>query len=250
LRIPKSDYSQIAKLYDKVRPDAAPVLISRIIEYGDIGKNKVVLDVGCGTGRFPLRMPTKNNLFVALEPSIDMLKQAVLKDKSRNVIWVRGDGQNLPFTDDTFNCVYMTSVIHHIEHKDMALGEIHRILREDGICLIMTFSHAGMKKHILHDFPGVTRMDLKRIPCIPSLKKMMITAGFNNVHYHVVKHDEGFVSTNGFLERVRNKYISTLTLLTDDEFQRGFSMFQKKAKKKYGSRIRKISRFVFVVGKK
>jgi SAM-dependent methyltransferase len=250
LEIPKSDYSQIAKHYDKVRPDAAPVLVSKILEYGDIDKNKVVLDVGCGTGRFPLSMPTTRNIIVALEPSIEMLRQAVEKDKPRNVQWIQGDGQNLPFIDNVFNCVYMTSVIHHIERKDKALKEIHRALKKDGICVIMTFSHAGIKKHVLSDFPGVTQIDLKRIPSIPSLKKIMILAGFKNVHYHVTQHDEGYVPTDEFLERVRNKYISTLTLLTEEEFRRGFSVFQKKAEKKYGNHIRKISRFVFVLGKK
>jgi len=250
-RIPKTDYSQIAKYYDKVRPTPANILVAKTIEYGKIDANCTVLDVGCGTGRFPLNISTiKNPILCALEPSIEMLKQAVMKDKSNRILWIRGDGQRLPFRGNVFDCVYMTAVIHHIENKGMAIREIYRTLKIGGKCVIMTFSHSRIRRHITRDFPGVVALDLKRIPSVPSLKKMMTIFGFRDIHYHVVEVDEGFISTDEYLERVRNKYISTLTLLSEDDFQRGFKIFQKKARKKYGNYIRKISGFVFIVGQK
>jgi len=247
----KSDYSQIAKYYDRVRPAPAEILLSKIIEYGKIDANCAVLDVGCGTGRFPLSLSAmKNLMFCALEPSIEMLKQAVVKDKSRRIMWVRGDGQRLPFRDNLFDCVYMTAVIHHIENKETAIQEIQRVLKKGRNCVIMTFSHSGIRKHITRDFPGVIAIDLKRIPSVPSLKRMIVTIGFRNVCHHAVQVDEGYVSTDEYLKRVRNKYMSTLTLLSEEKFQRGFKIFQKRVRKKYGGKIRKISRFVFVAGQK
>ena len=62
----------------------ADIWLSKIIEYGKIDTNCAVLDVGCGTGRFTLGISAvKNSMVCALEPSIEMLKQAVAKDKSR-----------------------------------------------------------------------------------------------------------------------------------------------------------------------
>jgi len=250
-RTTKSDYSKIAKYYDRVRPTPAGIWLSKIIEYGKIDASCAVLDVGCGTGRFPLSMSTmKDSMFCALEPSIEMLKQAIVKDKSRRILWVRGDGQRLPFRDDLFDCIYMTLVIHHIENKEMALRETHRVLKKGGRCVIMTNSHSRIKKHVLRDFPGVLAIDLKRFPSIPSLKKIITMIGFRDVHHHVVQHDEGYVSTDEYLERFRNKYISTLTLLNEDAFQRGFNIFEERVRRKYGSQIRHISGFVFVVGRK
>lgn len=250
-KAPKTDYSQVAKYYDEVRPIPAPILVSKIIDYGKIDAGCTVLDVGCGTGRFPLNISAvKVPTICALEPSIEMLKQAIVKDKAKRILWVRGDGQRLPFQDGVFDCAYMTAVIHHIENKQMALLEIYRVLKEDGNCVIMTFSHSQIKKHITRDFPGVVQIDLKRVPSVPSLKKMMTTIGFRDVHYHVVQVDEGYVPTDEYLERVRNKYISTLTLLSDEEFERGFKIFQEKVGRKYGSQFRKISWFVFIVGRK
>ena len=250
-KVPKTDYSKIAEYYDKVRPMPAGIWLSKIIEYGKIDANCAVLDVGCGTGRFPLGISTvKSSMVCALEPSIDMLKQALAKDESRDILWVWGDGQKLPFRDDFFDCIYMTLVIHHIENKEMALREIYHALKKGGNCVVMTNSHSRMKKHVLHDFPGVTTIDLKRFPSVPSLKETLIKIGFRDVHYHVVKHDEGYMSTDEYLERVRNKYISTLTLLSEEAFQRGFKIFQQRVRRKYGAQIRRISGFDFVVGQK
>ena len=250
-RIPKTDYSKIAQYYDKVRPMSTDIWLSKIIEYGGIGACSTVLDVGCGTGRFPLSMWTdKSCRICALELSIEMLKQALEKDKSRDILWVGGDGQDLPFKDRSFDCIYMTLVIHHMEDKEKALGEIYRALKKGGKCVIMTNSHSRIKRHIIRDFPKIAAMDLKRFPSIPLLKTIMKKIGFQNVCYHVVRHDEGYIPTGEYLERVRNKYISTLTLLSDKAFQTGLKVFQERLRRKYGVRIRSTSEFVFVVGEK
>jgi ubiquinone/menaquinone biosynthesis C-methylase UbiE len=249
--VPKADYSRIAKYYDKVRPTPADILLSKIIEYGKIDANCAILDVGCGTGQYPLGISAMKNLtFCALEPSIEMLKHAVVRDRSKRILWVRGDGQRLPFQDSLFDCVYMTAVIHHIENKEMTLREIFRVAKEGGKCVIMTFSHSRIKKHITHDFPGVVAIDLKRVPSVPSLKKTMTIIGFRDVHYHVVQLDEGYVYTDEYLRRVGNKYMSTLTLISEEDFQKGFKIFKERVEKKYGNRIRKISWFVFIDGRK
>ena len=194
LRVSKTDYSRIADYYDRVRPPPAEIWISKIIQYGEIRDVSYVLDVGCGTGRFPLGIKaSKKALICCLEPNIAMLKKAVEKDEPKGIWWVQGDGQKLPFRDTIFDCVYMTLVIHHIEDKELALQEIRRTLKKDGNCLIMTTSHYRMKKGILRYFPGVVAIDQKRIPSIPYLRGLMVRTGFRNVHYHAVKHDEGFL---------------------------------------------------------
>lgn len=250
-RIPKTDYSQIAKHYDRFRQDSIGLWASRVIEYGKIGAGCTVLDVGCGTGRFPLTiLNTMECLVYALEPSVEMLKQAVAKDKIKRVLWIRGDGQKLPFRDDYFDCVYMTLVIHHIEDRDMALREIHRVLRKGGNCVIMTNSHSKIKKHILRHFPGVIAIDLKRSPSIPTLKRIMSGIGFEKVCYHIFRQDRGYMNIEEYLEKVRNKYISTLTLLSEEEFQKGLKVFQERIRKKYVDEIKQTDRFIFVVGQK
>lgn len=249
--ISKTDYSEIAKHYDKVRPSLIDHWLASIIEYGGIKANSKVLDVGCGTGRYPLGMLSATGCTVyGLDPSIEMLKQAVVKDKTKHILWVCGDGHRLPFRDSSFDCAYMTLVVHHIENKRLALREVRRVLKRGGRCVIVTNSHSRIRNHVLRDFPGVVPIDLKRFPSIPSLKETMAIIGFRDIHHHVLRQDRGCVSTEEYLARVRNKYVSTLTLLSENEFQRGLRIFEKRVKMKYGSRMQQLDKFILVVGRK
>ena len=249
--IPKTDYSEIAEYYDRVRPSLVDYWLSKIIEYGRIETNCSVLDVGCGTGRYPLGILAATGCRVCgLEPSIKMLEHAKAKDKPRDISWVCGDGQRLPFKDNSFDRVYMTLVIHHVENKELALRETRRVLRKDGNCVIVTNSHSRIRKHILRYFLGVVALDLKRFPSVPSLKKVMATVGFREIRHHILRQSRGYISTEEYLERVRNKHISTLTLLSQDQFQKGFRIFNDRLRTNYGSRIEQLDRFTLVVGRK
>ncbi|MFQ6086836.1 MAG: hypothetical protein ACE5OV_02335 [Candidatus Bathyarchaeia archaeon] len=112
----------------------------------------------------------------------------------------------------------------------------------------MTHSHYRIKRHYLRNFPGITAIDLKRFPSIPFLKTLMEKIGFKNVHSHLAQHDEGYITTAEILEKVKNKFISTLTLLSEEQFQKGFHVFKERIGRKHGKRMRRISRFNFVVG--
>jgi ubiquinone/menaquinone biosynthesis C-methylase UbiE len=250
LKIPKANYSCIAKYYDKVRPPPADAWISKIIEYGKINDDSKVLDIGCGTGRYPLRILTfKNAQICGLDVSADMLKSALAKDERKRVLWVLGDAQKLPFQANQFDCVYMTLVLHHIENRTALFQRVYYVLKTGGSFVVMTPSHSQIKRHVIRHFPGVTAIDLRRFPTIPSIKKTMIENGFRNVHSHVIRYDEGYISTNELLEKVRSKYISTLTLLSEERFKKGLKIFHERMRK-YGDKIRRISEFNFVVGQK
>jgi hypothetical protein len=102
----------------------------------------------------------------------------------------------------------------------------------------------------LRYFPAVVAIDLKRIPTIPCLKGIMVDAGFRDVHHHMLRYEEGPIPTDEYLDRVRKKYISTLALLSEEEFRRGIKIFEKKVRQKYGKRMKRIIGFDFIVGRK
>jgi ubiquinone/menaquinone biosynthesis C-methylase UbiE len=248
-RIPKTDYSKVAEYYDKVKAELGG-LLSKIIEYGRIDSKTVVLDVGCGTGRFSANLSNLTNCWLfGLELSPEMLRKAAAKDTVRRVTWVRGDGHRLPFLSQAFDCVYMTFVMHHLEDKELALREIHRVLKKKGRCVVVTISHSQIRRDVLNDFPGVTAIDLKRFPSVPSIERKMLQTSFRDVHYHVSKRLEQ-TPVDKYLERVRNKYASTLTLFSEEEFQRRFRVFQQRVQRKYGGRLERLVEFIFVVAEK
>jgi SAM-dependent methyltransferase len=178
-----------------------------------------------------------------------MLDKAIQKDKSNDIIWIRGDGQHLPFRRGTFDCIYMTMVIQHIEDKKKAIQEIYRTLRTRGRCVILTGSHSRLRKQVLRGFRGFIDIDVKRFPTIPYLRKTMRDVGYSVNHHYPIERNE-YQQIDEFLEKVRNKYVSTLTLFSDDVFQRRYKVFEGKIRKRHDSQILVYSGFDFVVGEK
>lgn len=50
------------------------------------------------------------------------------------------DGENLPFTDNTFDLVYSNGVLHHSENADQCIAEVFRVLKPGGTAVIMLYS--------------------------------------------------------------------------------------------------------------
>jgi SAM-dependent methyltransferase len=91
-----------------------------------------ILDVGCGTGRMAEDLSALGDL-VALDPS----SEATAYTRSRGFFSVaQGSAEALPFENESFDLVTALDVIEHVQHDDMALSEMARVLRPGGIAVI------------------------------------------------------------------------------------------------------------------
>ncbi len=231
------DYSDIAQYYDKVRitsPDYLRFWSLKIAHYGSIDRNSRVLDIGCGTGRFTIMLSniTKAEVY-AIDPSEDMLDEAKKKDKKKKVTWSKGTAEKLPFSNEFFDCVYMTFVFHQIKNRKKALTEVYRILKPKGKCVFMTTSYAHIKRSPLYMFPGLAAIDLARFPSLPEFKRILEKGGLRNVHYHLDRYKDHGYAVDDYLKRVKSKHISTLSVLSKEEFERGYEEFERRLKEKY-----------------
>lgn len=104
-----------------------------------------VLDIACGTGDFSIAIAKKTDASVTgLDLSEGMLK--VMDEKVRKeglqdrISTLKGDCENLPFEDCSFDCVTIGFGIRNFEHRETALREILRVLRPDGKLIILELS--------------------------------------------------------------------------------------------------------------
>jgi len=212
----KVDYTLIYE-YDDTRVPSECVLefcLSKIVDLGKVSAGSMVLDVGCGTGMYTIPLAKKTDAVVfGLDSSKEMVKKAEMKEDSQRVEWQIGDAENLPFDNASFGCAIMTLVIHQILNKKKAIHEIYRVLKKNGTFVIMTKPHGQLRRSLIMDFPKTRKIDLKRFPTVPILKHMLLSAGFKNTRYHVVSAETAEVSMEKYLEKIRKKFISTLTLL-------------------------------------
>ena len=59
------------------------------------------------------------------------------------VSWVEGDGQALPFPDNSFDCYTIAFGIRNVVRVDEALAEAYRVLKPGGRFMCLEFSKVG-----------------------------------------------------------------------------------------------------------
>jgi methionine biosynthesis protein MetW len=219
------NYADISKTYDSYRsyPDG---LIKRIIELGRISQGKKVLDLGCGTGNIARQI--KNNIdadLIGVDDSLAMLK--VANSKSLEVICTDIDNQQLPFRDSSFDTVIVAYVIHQIKNLNFMLSEIYRVLR-DGVLVLLTSSHKQIEAQhpiIKGFFPSYVAIDKGRFPDIDHIDYLLESLAFKDI-----KHEEVTVENipidYEYLQKVKNKYVSTYHLMPQSEFENGIRQLE------------------------
>ena len=136
------------KYYDSEREVIEPISYSyKLHEYLNF-KDKKVLDVGCGNGYVLSKYATEG----AEVFGIDITDVGVeLCSKRFRYMKLNGDfrvadAEDIPFPDDTFDCVCSMGVLHHVPNTQKALDEIFRVLKPGGRLIVM-FYHRNSAKY-------------------------------------------------------------------------------------------------------
>lgn len=163
-------YDLYAARYDRVKQfdeQADLALISLpIMERVETQTDPLILDVATGTGRLPLIM-ARNAAFaghvIGLDASRRMLKVARKKVAAERfeayVSLTRGDAQNLPHSDDSFDVVTCLEALEFLPDQRAALAEMIRVLKPGGLLLVSirintrwmpnrTWSEARMRREL------------------------------------------------------------------------------------------------------
>lgn len=125
-----------------------------------------VLDVACGTGDLTEAFAaTGAGRIVGLDFTPEMLDIAERKRRDRlarggrrargmdQIEYLRGDAQDLPFDDRTFDVVSIAFGIRNVQDMDLALGQFARVLRPGGRLVILEFERPGTPiVRTFHDF--------------------------------------------------------------------------------------------------
>lgn len=112
-------------------------LIKRI----GLKEDLTVLELGSGPGYFsiPVAKALKNGtLYLAdiQQEMLDYAKKRFQKRNLKNVEYYLCNGKTFDFKDNTFNIIYMVTVIGEVENKDEYIQEFYRILKPNGVLSI------------------------------------------------------------------------------------------------------------------
>lgn len=95
----------------------------------------LVLDIGCGGGWTSEWLARWGYRVISLDIGFEYMAIACERAMESNLeSWhtIQGDGENLPFADNTFDAVLYFASLHHMPAPHQSLAETYRILRPGG----------------------------------------------------------------------------------------------------------------------
>jgi SAM-dependent methyltransferase len=107
-------------------------------------RDKVLLDIGCGPGRFTDVAVGMGARVVALDYSsaIDAAKDN-FKNKEADILFIQGDALCLPLKDNSVDNSFTIGVLHHTPSPIVGVTEAYRVTREGGHFAIRVYNDGG-----------------------------------------------------------------------------------------------------------
>lgn len=146
-----ADYDSISKTYDQSRkPVGIEIIMGFLASMSKPLNELVVLDAGCGTGNYAMRLREKIARVVGADFSLGMLQQYQKKfgtDKANDSA-VRCDISELPFSGELFDAIICNQSLHHLDqpeddfaNQQKFFEHAYRILKPEGLLIINTITH-------------------------------------------------------------------------------------------------------------
>jgi len=140
-------------------------LFGRIIRsyFPEIKKARCA-DIGASTGA---NLTLFSELGVLDSVGLEYQYEAIQLAKRKSSFPIlQGSGENLPFSNDSFDLVTCTDVLEHITNDDSTIREINRVLKPGGYVLITVPAFQSLWGHqdeVSHHLRRYTRRDIEKI---------------------------------------------------------------------------------------
>lgn len=167
----------------------------------DLIKNKKVLDLGCGSGRYSYALKKLGAKEVTgVDIDTDFAKNAGIE----GINFIEGSVDKIPFEDNSFDFVFCNGVLHHTNHIKEGIKEISRVLKKNGYAWIYVYGtnsvfwkNCDEIRERLKGFP-VEEFDKILKLCVPDNKGSMLLDIFYSprIYYSREKYKSLFKENN------------------------------------------------------
>lgn len=145
-RFMRKDHAAYETMYALIRP---------------VVKTKTVLELATGTGLIAKHIVNAAAHIEATDASAEMISEAKRDNRSAKLHFSVQDMFCLPYADGSFDAVIVSNALHIVPQPEKALREIRRVLKDDGVLIAPTFTHAG------NSFSGKVRAFFMKLAGFP-----------------------------------------------------------------------------------
>lgn len=126
-RFMRKDRAAYDEMYELIRP---------------LVRHKTVLELATGTGLIARHIVNAAAYIEATDASAEMIAEARRDNHSAKLHFSVQDMFRLPYVDKSFDVAIVSNALHIVPQPEKALAEIKRVLRDDGVLIAPTFTHA------------------------------------------------------------------------------------------------------------
>ena len=175
-------------------------ILKNILEKGGISseylKNKNILDMGCGSGRFTIalaNMCAKKVTGIDLGSSgIKIGQETAKKSKLDNIEFIKNNVLSLPFDDESFDFVFSKGVLHHTGNLKQALNEYHRVMKKNGKGYLYLYGSGGIfwnsrkkMREVMKNIPMDYTLSILKIIGMPNKRYIFVDSWYVPIEEHV-----------------------------------------------------------------
>ena len=178
------------------------------VEISGVKAGDKVLDIAGGSGDLSKLFAKKVGIegevtLTDINASMLAVGRDRMIDAGLSVPATQCNAENLPFADNTFDCVIVAFGLRNMTHKDIALKEMQRVLKIGGRLLVLEFSRVWQPLEKLYDaysfklLPFMGKIlakdeasyqylaeSIRMHPDQETLKQMMLDADLSRVDYY------------------------------------------------------------------
>lgn len=193
----RSVFTQAADSYVQHKGGADRASHEAMLRLSRVQPSDRVLDIGCGPGFVTLLFAERAREIIGLDLTPAFLERARQRQQElglKNVQFLEGDAEQMPFADGSFTLVISHKALHHFAHPHKILAEAHRVLGSHGRLLIGdTISSDDSAKNSAHN-----ELERLRDPShvkmygLEELKELIASAGFRVTECEVLEDERTF----------------------------------------------------------
>ena len=218
------DKSAIATTYDAARsyrPEVMALWLDLVATYVP-SKPGLIVDLGCGTGRFSASLAERfKTQVIGIDPSERMLAIARSKLSSEHVEFRQAPGERLPLDDDSVDVVFLSMVLHHLDDPAEMARECRRILHRGGrVCVRNSTRDADYVQRRF--FPGIVPIIEMELPSREEVVHLFEAAGFKSRAHALVAHPLA-ANWQELADKLALRADSFLARLPDADFETGLA---------------------------